>query len=752
MGIDAAEEVEIPLHLYSFKVHHSMCGQLMKLVLRINQMFPRIEASRPRCSSGIQSLVSLSNALDRAKQLLQYCSESSKLYLVHTKFLLCESLVITGEVVVARFLRSRNLMVQSLAQIQTMVPMILAAEISPIIDDLEEANFVMETSEEEAGKVLLELLHHGTDSAESQMRAFQVGLSKLCIISQRDLVIEVRSIKKLLDKVGSNKSNKTKILKTLLYLLKKYKNSGLLNHRSSSNGDHGGTQMNTSDASVHDGLSEAGKHDEARANLLSHSAPPEQFRCPLSRRVMYDPVIIASGQTYERMWIQKWFDDGNSTCPKTKLQLQNFSIIPNTAMKDLILNWCMDYGISISEPMPCQSLDLSSDSFVSFGSSLNDVQFPLDISFRSLEVSYTSDAPNTKVVEGSKLKVMPRHDHRITCECCTNMHENDMKLLFQLSELHWESQCTVIQDMNGHLKCDCQVWDSESSRRFIEPLVLHLRDALDQCDIGAQKAGSKLLLALVNKTGSGAPCLNEDAYSLLASCLETEILEESVAILDALSAQPNCRPQIAASSAPVSLLKVFDREGKEVQERVVRILYNLSCSSSDVCSKLASLGCIPKLVPFMNDSNVARYCITLLKNLCDTEEARVSIAETNGCISSIAELLENGSAEEQEHAVTILLSLCAQRVQYCHLLMDEGVIPSLWIISMNGNDKAKVSALELLRQLRDIEYETEPETPPTPPPTRLNVAVDEDVVPQGKVMKFGFLKNIAGSLTSRRKR
>lgn len=35
--------------------------------------------------------------------------------------------------------------------------------------------------------------------------------------------------------------------------------------------------------------------------------------------------------------------------------------------------------------------------------------------------------------------------------------------------------------------------------------------------------------------------------------------------------------------------------------------------------------------------------------------------------------------------------------------MNEGVIPSLVSISINGNDKGKVMALELLRLLRDVQ-------------------------------------------------
>lgn len=68
------------------QVHHGMCTQLSKFVERIAKVFPEIEAARPRCSSGVQALCLLNNAIGKAKSLLQYCSESSKLYLVRICF------------------------------------------------------------------------------------------------------------------------------------------------------------------------------------------------------------------------------------------------------------------------------------------------------------------------------------------------------------------------------------------------------------------------------------------------------------------------------------------------------------------------------------------------------------------------------------------------------------------------------------------------------------------------------------------
>ncbi|KAK6141873.1 hypothetical protein DH2020_024385 [Rehmannia glutinosa] len=45
---------------------------------------------------------------------------------------------------------------------------------------------------------------------------------------------------------------------------------------------------------------------------------PEEFKCPLSKELMRDPVIIATGQTYDRPFIQKWLKAGNRTCPQTQ--------------------------------------------------------------------------------------------------------------------------------------------------------------------------------------------------------------------------------------------------------------------------------------------------------------------------------------------------------------------------------------------------------------------------------------------------
>lgn len=81
-----------------FKVHSEVCIELMKLVHRVSSVIPQIEAARPR-SSAMLALSSLTCEIEKAKQLLHYCSESSKLYLA-----------LTSDAIARRCQRSRNLL------------------------------------------------------------------------------------------------------------------------------------------------------------------------------------------------------------------------------------------------------------------------------------------------------------------------------------------------------------------------------------------------------------------------------------------------------------------------------------------------------------------------------------------------------------------------------------------------------------------------------------------------------------------
>ncbi|XP_022844014.1 U-box domain-containing protein 5-like isoform X2 [Olea europaea var. sylvestris] len=616
---------------------------------------------------------------------------------------------LTGDAILSRCKKSTYLMEQSLSQIQKMVPITLASEISGIIFDLRSSTFYLDPSEEEAGKVLWELLHgYGskTDTKEEDtLGSVRVVSLKLHITSQKALLIEKRSIKKLLDKFGKSDSCKRKILLFFLNLLNKYGNIIMKEKTDNSVVRHEDTVPSASSYDLSTEV-ERTKYmpDESQIDMLSSPIPPKEFICPLSMRLMYDPVVIASGQTFERVWIQRWFDEGQDTCPNTKVKLGHLTLTSNTGIKDIISKWCTAHGVSIPNPAMqaelVKSFVTSTNSIASLSCSLNDLYLPLDF-------HVSSDVLHSEITSAVNLLPMKKDNDSQRFQASASTQEMNMEFFAKISSLPWDSQCTMVEDVKRFLIGNDEACTMMSFGNFFQPLLRFMKDAHDIRDVEAQMTGCQLLLEFVQKCRKNISCIDEDACSLLGSYLDTEVGQQALAILEVLSLDQHSGYKIAASGALIGILNIVDTQIEELLEPALHILSNL-LANSDIGSFLVPPAFVPKLVPLFENNTLARYCVTILKYLCDEEDARVSVAETDGCISSISKLLENESHEDQERAVEILLSLCSERVQYCQLVMAEGVIPGLVNVRANGNKKAKAMATELLRILKE-EFNTDGE-------------------------------------------
>ncbi|KAG1362777.1 putative U-box domain-containing protein 4 [Cocos nucifera] len=103
---------------------------------------------------------------------------------------------------------------------------------------------------------------------------------------------------------------------------------------------------------------------------------PADFCRPLSLELISDPIIVDSGQTYERAFIRKWLDQGFNVCPKTRQTLGNTNLVPNYTVKLLIANWCESNDIKLPDPMKSMSMNLSLSSLSPIDSSSNDCNVP----------------------------------------------------------------------------------------------------------------------------------------------------------------------------------------------------------------------------------------------------------------------------------------------------------------------------------------------------------------------------------------
>lgn len=374
--------------------------------------------------------------------------------------------------------------------------------------DLRAIRFFVDSCEDLAGKALRAILQRDASSVESvgnsEIELLQLAASMLHITSQKDLLIEKRRIRTLLSGVDEGNIKKKKTLRYLLHSLKKYDKLILQGQPRKSSTQHDEVRISgkPDNKSITTNSAALGTRT-GHGGFFRSFIPLEEFKCPLSLRLMYDPVIISSGQTFERSYIQKWFDDGHDLCPITKMKLSDLVMTPNTFLRSLISQWSAEHGIEISDPSIVASvygsLENSSNSLHSIASSMKDIDIHIDtssLSIGSLDSSYTNISHSklgnsfNSIKESSDIE-----SHRF--RFYRSIDDIRTQFLSNVRELPWEAQCGAIQDVNTyiiHYNPSCAFVSSEN---FLDPLIWFLEDALDKHDREAQKAGSQLFLTFL---------------------------------------------------------------------------------------------------------------------------------------------------------------------------------------------------------------------------------------------------------------
>eukprot|EP00890_Picochlorum_soloecismus_P002293 jgi/Picsp_1/3064/NSC_01286-R1_f-box wd repeat-containing protein 7 len=74
---------------------------------------------------------------------------------------------------------------------------------------------------------------------------------------------------------------------------------------------------------------------------------PPSFLCPICMDIMVDPVILATGHTYDRKSIEYWLQQGNRTCPVTGMRLRHLELTQNFALRSAIHEWAAQNNVEL---------------------------------------------------------------------------------------------------------------------------------------------------------------------------------------------------------------------------------------------------------------------------------------------------------------------------------------------------------------------------------------------------------------------
>lgn len=386
-------------------------------------------------------------------------------------------------------------------------------QILEIVNELETIAFSLDPSEKQVGDDIIALLQQGrkfNDSNDNnELESFHQAATRLGITSSRAALTERRALKKLIERARVEEDKrKESIVAYLLHLMRKYSKL-FRSEMIDDNDSQGSTPCSpTVQCSFEDGVHNGNEHafDRQLSKLCSFNfrpnnrrsgqmpLPPEELRCPISLQLMYDPVIIASGQTYERICIEKWLSDGHSTCPKTQQKLPHLCLTPNYCVKGLIASWCEMNGVSVPDSPP-DSLDLNywrlALSEESTNSKSNEIVRSCklkEMKVVPLEVSGTIEESEYNDIEN----IYAQED-----ESGTNVFERYQDFLNVLNEgENLGQKCNIVEQIRLLLKDDEEARVFTGANGFVVALLRFLESAVCERNSYAQEIGAMALFNL----------------------------------------------------------------------------------------------------------------------------------------------------------------------------------------------------------------------------------------------------------------
>ncbi|KAG8082472.1 hypothetical protein GUJ93_ZPchr0014g47672 [Zizania palustris] len=554
--------------------------------------------------------------------------------------------------------------------------------------------------------------------------AFRVGVA-----SSAAALTERRALRRLLERAHAEEDmKKESAVSYLLQLMRKY--SYLFRSEAS---DFTNSSLCSSPSCSSSSLSSSidlhgNGHATEMFNLrhikgLSGSMPlpPEELRCPISLQLMHDPVVVASGQTYERACIEKWFDSGNTTCPKTRKELSQLSMTPNYGIKGLITSWCEQNGVLVpSAPPDSPKLKY------------------LRISSLTSSTCLVTNGVSTILFEDTGAKDEAKVDSRVASEKCTRQNSGKIsrattcELWLRVLSKNDDEDCVdeqreVVGQIRLLLKDDSELRNYAGESGITEPLIHFLEMAICRDDVQCQVVGTMALFNLaVSNDRNKKQQLSGGVIPLMEKMIQKpETYEAAVAMYLNLSCLAEAQAIIGPSKAMPFLIRSLQDDGSRSKACCLDgllTLYNLSLHSPNV-PILISSGVIQSLHDVLTPSSPrTEKALAVLINMALTRAGKKEIAANSAMVAAIVLILDNGELAEKEKAVSCLWIICSGDDGGSQTVLQEGAIPALVSLTANSTGKVREKAQRLLSLFRG---QRQRELEQLQPPVQLHEVVSQ---------------------------
>ncbi|KAI9077490.1 hypothetical protein K1719_040561 [Acacia pycnantha] len=403
---------------------------------------------------------------------------------------------------------------------------------------------------------------------------------------------------------------------------------------------------------IHPESQETSEKGLARVETHQTIVIPEDFLCPISLELMRDPVIVATGQTYERSYIQRWMACGNKTCPKTRQKLENSNLTPNYVLRSLINQWCID----------------------------NNFEHPRGLTHGKLKQSDGSFRDITGDMATIEALVSKFSSHSIE-DCRAAVAE-----IRSLSRRSTDNRILIAE-------------------AGVIPVLVNLLTSEDV--LTQENAVTSILNLSIYENNKGLIML-AGAIPSIVQVLRVgsmEARENAAATLFSLSFPDENKIIIGSSGALPPLIELLQNGSPRGKKDAASALFYL-CINEGNKGKAIRSGIIPALLKKLTDSrkSMVDEALTIMSVLVSHHGAKAAIVNA-GTMPVLIDLLSTGLPRQKENAAGILFSLCKRDANNLACLSTLGGIKPLTELALSGTERAKrkaTSLLELVRKSQEL--------------------------------------------------
>ncbi|KAE8663874.1 U-box domain-containing protein 10 [Hibiscus syriacus] len=374
---------------------------------------------------------------------------------------------------------------------------------------------------------------------------------------------------------------------------------------------------------------------------------PDDFICPISLELMRDPVVVATGQTYERSYIQRWIDCGNATCPITRQNLEDTTLTPNYVLRSLINQWCAEHNIE--QP--------------------------------------------SKIANG-RLKKSDGSFHDISCD-----KEAIKALVCKLSRPSIVERKAAVAEIRSLSK------SSMDNRILIAdagaiPVLVNL---LKTADVSLQEHAVTSILNLSIFDNNKSLIMLTGALPSIVQVLEAgsvEARENAAATLFSLSLVDENKLIIGSLGAIPALVDLLQHGRTRGKKDAAIALFSL-CLYQVNKGRAVKAGIIAVLLEMLSETRnvMVDEALTIFSVLASNHEAKSAMVKAK-IIPVLVDFLRTGSPKTKENAAATLLPLCMKDAKNLACIIRLGADLPLSELTKRGTERAKRKATSLLEYIR----------------------------------------------------